>query len=119
MGAAVGCGEIDWGDGREEIGSRECLWRKTGLRWKEGAAAESHAGGGATIVTSLLPTNDNKRRPLRAGPRVPAVGCQKNPSQGWPSRALCWVPEKALTRAIFLVPVATSFPAHLVPPVFP
>ena len=28
---------------------------------------------------------------------------------------LCWVPEKALTRVISLVPVAAGFPAHLVP----
>ena len=43
--------------------------------------------------------------PLRAGPHMPAAGCQKNPTQGWPSHALCWVPEKYLTRAISLVPL--------------
>ena len=46
---------------------------------------------------------------------MPAAGCQKNPGQDWPSRALCQVPEKALTRAISLMPVVTGFPVHLAP----
>ena len=52
---AVGCGEMEWGDRREEICSRECLWRKTGLPRKQGAIAESQAEGRATIVASLSP----------------------------------------------------------------
>ena len=51
----VGCGKTDREDGREEICIRECLWRKTGLPWKQDATAESHAQGGATVVTSLSP----------------------------------------------------------------
>ena len=62
----VGAGEQAWGenccwlrgdrlgDGREEIHSRECLWRKT-RHWKQGTTAESHTGGGATIVASVSP----------------------------------------------------------------
>ena len=61
----------------------------------------------------------NKKSPLWAGPHTPDARQQKKPSQSWPSWALCQVPEKALTRAISLAPVAASFPAHLVPPGLP
>ena len=41
------------GDRREEIPSRECLWRKTQQPRKRGATAESHTGDGLTIVAFL------------------------------------------------------------------
>ena len=52
---AVGCRQTDWGNRKEEMHSRECLQRRTRLPWEQGATAESHARGGATIVASLPP----------------------------------------------------------------
>ena len=68
-------------------------------------------------LTRLLP--DARKTPARAGPHVPYAGRQKNPGQGWPSRALCQAPEKALTRAISLAPMAAGFPVHLARPGLP
>ena len=57
----------------------------------------------------------NKICSLRDGPLTPAPGSLKKPGQGWPSHTLHGAPEKALTRAISLEPVAARFPAHLAP----
>ena len=58
-----------------------------------------------------------KKRSLRAGPCTLTAKCQKNPSQSWPLHALHQAPEKALSRAISLAPMAARFPVHLAPPI--
>ena len=52
---AVGYREMNWGKGREEIHSKERLWKKIGLLWKQGASVESHTRGGVTSVAVLFP----------------------------------------------------------------
>ena len=79
----MGTGEQAWSEnccwlwgyrlrGQEgKMHSKECLWRKTGLPWKQGTTAESYIGGGATIVASLSPHNGSCRRTIKEASGFP------------------------------------------------
>ena len=54
MRAAVDCREMDRGLWGRRFGGK-CLWRKAWQPWKQVDTAESHAGGGAITIASLLP----------------------------------------------------------------
>ena len=121
---SVGIGEQAWGENccwlwedrlRGQEGGKLQQGMPTEEDWtamEAGATAESHTGGGATIVASLSTHTSAcqwtikeallglaltrlllgvRKNLARAGPQVPYVGCQKRPSLG-PYLLRPWLP---------------------------